>query len=128
MFFFIGFASFLSACLFNFISFYSASLKIKSELEAHLRPSKNMFFDGITTFCLSPFGLPGGKTHGETARNGRECCGGSTAAAGIYGLRVATLNNPLDFFDRLKGAFSKRLSFFVAGSGPLGAGFCRMPR
>jgi len=36
-----------------------------------LRPSKNLFFDGTTVFCLSPFGLPGGKTHRGTARNGR---------------------------------------------------------
>jgi len=35
-----------------------------------LRPSKNQFFDGVTTFCLSPFGLPGGKTHRETALKG----------------------------------------------------------
>jgi len=36
-----------------------------------LSPSKNEFFDGVTTFCLSPFGLPGGKTHGEIAQTGR---------------------------------------------------------
>ena len=35
------------------------------------RPSKNLFFDGITALCLSSFGLPSGKAHKETARSGR---------------------------------------------------------
>ena len=39
-------------------------------------------------------------------------CGGSTAAAGIYGLRVETLNNPLDFFDRLaRRAYARLVSY-----------------
>ncbi len=37
---------------------------------ADLRPSKSQFFDGVTTFCLSSFGLPDGKTHRETALKG----------------------------------------------------------
>jgi len=32
---------------------------------------KNFGFDGTTAFCLSSFGLPGGKMHKDTARNGR---------------------------------------------------------
>jgi hypothetical protein len=36
-----------------------------------LRPSKNLFFDGITALCLSLFGFPGGKEHRETARSGQ---------------------------------------------------------
>jgi hypothetical protein len=39
-------------------------------------PPKIVFFDGITTFCLSSYGLPDGKMHKETARNGRWCCAG----------------------------------------------------
>jgi len=80
-------------------------------LPAVSRPSKNQFFDGVITFCLSPIGLPGGKTHRETALKG-DPLRRMNRRSRKNELRTAALNNPKDFFDRLNTAVLPAVSFF----------------
>ncbi len=81
-------------------------------IERPLLPVKNQFFDGITAFCLSSFGLPGGKKHAEPAPYGAIRCVGKADAAGFHGLRAAALNDPKGFFDMPKGPRNHRAALF----------------